>query len=565
MMLSELDETQRATYRAKIATLEYPALVSEGLTISQKFGTLLDTRENASADDLPALARTLDFLTFAQAAIADEITERERRNAAIYAPVEAAHAGETWLSLGDVLNAHARGETGDAEIFARLFDGKVCYDHSDHTWYFWRGHYWELDRVNAMGGLVSNEVAAQYLYAAATKRRKRGDETEPETERIVKELQTRAGSLRYKNKIGNVLALAQAQHAIALTGAEWDTDPLKLAVANGVLNLQTGELLPGNPRDYIRTVAPVEWRGLDAPAERWERFLLEIFAEDGELVSFTRRLFGYAITGLSVEHIFPVLWGEGRNGKDTLLESLAYVLGDDLATPVQSEVLLDMGRNPNAATPHLAAMRARRLCWVNETNEGAFLNAGQVKHLTGGGTIVARPLYGKPITFKPQYLLMLITNHKPHANADDFALWQRVLLIPFTQAFVENPHAGNERRRDAKLKATLRGEASGILAWLVRGCLEWQRDGLSAPPSVRAATAEYQDAEDTLGQFIGERCIVAPSVQVKAGELYEAYRTWCTGNGIAAMSGTAFGKRMTRRFEKRTGHENIYIGLGLLG
>lgn len=76
---------------------------------------------------------------------------------------------------------------------------------------------------------------------------------------------------------------------------------------------------------------------------------------------------------------------------------------------------------------------------------------------------------------------MLVTNHKPHANADDYALWKRLILIPFTQAFVDSPRAAHEHQRDAKLAETLRGEASGILAWLVRGCLEWQRDGLKPP------------------------------------------------------------------------------------
>jgi len=209
------------------------------------------------------------------------------------------------------------------------------------------------------------------------------------------------------------------------------------------------------------------------------------------------------------------------------------------------------------------------LCWVNESSEGARLNVSQVKQLTGGGTIVARPMYGDVITFKPQHLLMLVTNHKPRANADDFALWQRLVLIPFNQKFVENPSAPNEHARDTRLAEKLRGEASGILAWLVRGALEWQRIGLNPPASVQNATNAYQADEDDISKFLVEKCVVdstmTPQPKTRGGELYEAYRLWAIGGGLSPMTGTKFGKRMSTRFNKdTTTNYVVYEGVGLL-
>jgi putative DNA primase/helicase len=467
-----------------------------------------------------------------------------------------ANTAMPWLPLLDIMTAFSRGETGDAEILARLYADRIAYDHAAGAWYLWRSHFWIPDRTGAVGHFVTNDVASQYLYAAAEKRRAgANDEAD--------DLNKRAHALRYRNKINNVLALAANQPALALAGDEWDSDLMLLGVANGTIDLRTGELRAGDPKDYIQMVAPTKWRGLDAPAPRWELFLQEIFAGDIDLIAFMQRLLGYGITGLTSEHVLPVLWGEGRNGKDSLLETLAHTLGA-FASPVQAEVLLTAGRNPNAATPHLYALRGKRLVWVSETNEGARLNAGQVKLLTGGGTIAARPLYGKPITFKPQHLLMLVTNHKPHANADDYALWKRLLLIPFTQAFVDDPQAENEHLRDPHLLEKLKAEAPGILSWLVRGCLEWQRQGLNPPQVVRLATEDYREGEDTIGQFITERCLVKPEAQVKAGELYTAYGAWSKDYGMTPMSGTAFGKRISKRFEKQKGDHVIYRGIGLL-
>ncbi len=110
-------------------------------------------------------------------------------------------------------------------------------------------------------------------------------------------------------------------------------------------------------------------------------------------------------------------------------------------------------------------------------------------------------MYGKQYEFAPAHLLLLITNNKPHAPADDYALWQRLLLVPFTQKFVANPQGENEHPCDIHLKEKLETEAPGILAWLVRGYIEWKRDGLKPPTAVVAATEEYQRDEDTLADF----------------------------------------------------------------
>jgi putative DNA primase/helicase len=337
-----------------------------------------------------------------------------------------------------------------------------------------------------------------------------------------------------------------------------------LAVANGVIDLATGDFRPGRPDDYIRTATPTVWQGLNAPAPRWERFLKEIFVEDSALIAFMQRLLGYAITGKVTEHILPILWGHGRNGKDTLLETLRVVLGPS-AGPVSKDVLIDKRTgNSGSASPHIYALRWLRLAWASETNAGAKFNAEQVKLLTGGGTLTARPLYGGMVTFAPKYTLLLLTNHKPRADADDYALWNRLLLIPFTQSFVDKPKLDNEHKADPHLLDKLKAEASGILAWLIRGCLAYQRDGLNPPASVRLATEAYQQEEDDLAQFIEECCIIGPSYQVEAGPLYRAYETWAKGYGKIPWGSRTFGEKIVRRFKRDDGRIRVYYGIGLL-
>ncbi|MFH1885208.1 MAG: phage/plasmid primase, P4 family [Pseudomonadota bacterium] len=380
----------------------------------------------------------------------------------------------------------------------------------------------------------------------------------------------RCRELNRRKKRADVLYLAACgADSLGIIGKEWDADPWLLGVKNGVLGLRTGDLRPGRPEDYIRSAAPVEWEGLDAKAPAWDRFLETTFARDFDLIFYLQRLFGYGITGSTQEHVLPVLWGEGRNGKSTFLEVLGAVLGQ-LAGPIEAEMLLESGRVRSSAgpSPDILKLRGKRLVWASESDEGRKLNAGRVKMLTGGDTITARGVFAKRAEeFQPTHKLFLLTNHRPRADAEDRALWDRLRLIPFNVRFVDHPEGQNEAPRNPGLKEKLLAEAPGILAWLVLGCLEWQRKGLGDPPAaVVAATSEYQEGEDITGHFLEACCILGPGFSVQSGDLFRRYGEWCDESGHKRPNQTTFGKKIGRRFEKGRNSRNavIYHGVGLL-
>jgi hypothetical protein len=159
-----------------------------------------------------------------------------------------------------------------------------------------------------------------------------------------------------------------------------------------------------------------------------------------------------------------------------------------------------------------------------------------------------------------------MTNYKPHADARDKAFWSRACLIEFGIRFVEHPQAANERKADPHLKEKLKQERSGILAWLVRGCLDWQKRGLVVPAFILLATEKYRDEEDKILQFINECCIIHPNACVKASVLYNTYKGWCEENQFGrGMNATLFGSEVSRRFEKKTTKTGrVYQGIGLL-
>ncbi len=483
-------------------------------------------------------------------------------------------------------------EYGDARFFAEVFADQVCYDHTDKEWYLWDGHHWKRDATSKVRQLVAGVLGTLYLKAAAELNteqaeldlkietaKRQGEDSEQIATLIsrskaltgqIAALRSRANALRTLKRMNSVLTIVQSE--MGITAEEWDSNPWLLAVPNGVLDLHTGTCRDGEPGDYIRTVCPTEWTGLQTPCPRFEQFLQELFEDKPDretLIAFLHRLLGYSITGLTMHHLFPIFYGEeGRNGKDTLLDTLKGVLGA-LVGAVSNDVFIaqDKLRAGGAATPHLCDLQGKRLVWGSETKEGDRLNIAQIKHLTGGGDISARQLHGHQYTFPPTHKLLLMTNYKPHADARDKAFWARACLIEFGIRFVDQPHAPNERQADLTLKETLKQERSGILAWLVRGCLAWQEQGLNVPASVLMATDKYREDEDKLVLFVQECCLVAPDVIVGGGALFKAYREWHEGSqfGGRGMNSKLFGEEMKKRFTWKISNGRVtYQGIGLL-
>ena len=280
-------------------------------------------------------------------------------------------------------------------------------------------------------------------------------EVAKQAENQEKELLARISLLQTVRRKKNVLILASSgEGSLGISGDEWDSDPFLLGCKNAVVDLRTGIARAGMPGDYIKTVAPTDWMGLDAQAPCFERTLREIFNDDQQVIDFVQRLFGLAMSGLSNERIFPILIGSGHNGKGTLIETIAEVTGG-LSGPIQAEMLLKQSftRSSAGPSPDIMSLQGKRLVWASETEEGRQLNVAKVKWLVGGDTLVGRHVQGKKeIKFNPTHTLFLMTNNEPAIPHDDPAIWDRVMLIRFPLSFVNDPSLPNERKRDPIFK-----------------------------------------------------------------------------------------------------------------
>lgn len=503
-----------------------------------------------------------------------QVQERVEREAKEY-PKEPDKGGDKKISIKLIKECLFANEYGDGTLYGKLFRDRFLFCKNSQEFYSWSGHFWERDIMGNSLAVVE-ELVECYLgeyrriagqIADITKGSGTGD-----VEKLKKQqarLLKRASQLRGDKRRTACLKFAHTNNnPLAIKGNEFDTKPWLLACKNGVIDLKTGNLKDGRPSDYLSMSSPVEWKGLDEPADLWEKTLLEIFSGDPDLVSYIQRLFGYGITGLSTEKVFPVFWGKGKNGKSLIVEMIGYVLGP-LVGSIQAEMLLSQFRVRSSAgpSPDIMSLKGLRMAFASETDEGNKFSPSKIKLLTGNDELIGRNPHSKYETrFRPTHKLFLLTNSQPHAPATDFAFWERMHLVPFLISFVNRePQKFDEKWAIKDLNEQLKKEVSGILAWLVSGSLLWERYGLDPPRKITEATEQYRRNEDMLADYIDECCLVEPGATAKASDLYSRFVEWYEANiGKKIPSNSWFGRNMGLKFEKNKIDGCIqYHGIGL--
>lgn len=406
-------------------------------------------------------------------------------------------------------------DLGNAERFALLNQNACRYCPPLKRWFVWNGKQWLGDSLRTVQTRAARTVRLIHLEAA--------EEVGADTNERRK-ISDHAIRSEAAQRINALLELAPAMDNMIIAPAHLDADPYLLNCQNGILNLRTGGLSPHRREALLSHLAPVEYHP-EAASSLWDNFLRDATNGDGELEAFLRRACGYSLTGSPEEEVLFFVHGPGAAGKSTFLETVKAAFGD-YAEAVDIESLMKR-TNTGGPRPEIARLEGRRLAITTETTRGAPLAAGLVKQLTGGDTVIARQLYAESREFRPVVKFWLVGNYAPVVDADDSAIWRRILRLPFERVIPEGS-------RNPKLKAMLRepGHLQAVLAWAVRGCMEWQElEGLKPPECVRIATEQYRRDSDNLSPFFTDCCILQPMAWTATKTLRAEYETWCNERG----------------------------------
>jgi putative DNA primase/helicase len=322
-----------------------------------------------------------------------------------------------------------------------------------------------------------------------------------------------------------------------------------------VLDLRTGQLGPHDPGLLLTKLTGAAYFP-DADGAEFGTFLARVQPEE-EMRGYLARLLGHALEGRQAVHILPIFYGDGGNGKGTLINAVLAALGDyaDAADPG-----LLIARGFDAHPTGVADLLGLRLAVLHETDAGRRLAEGTVKRLTGGDRLKARRMREDFWGFNPTHTFVMLTNHRPIVGGTDEGIWRRLRLVPWEVVIPAE-------ERDEELPARLLLELDAVLAWLVAGCLDWRRGGLRDPARVTEATAAFRAESDALARFLDERCLTGHGT-VGSTELFRAWDKWCGDQGEEPGSQKAFTTALENRgfdkFKDGTGRVR-WRRLGLAG
>lgn len=435
-------------------------------------------------------------------------------------------------------------DMGNAERLIKRYGEYLRYCYETGSWLIWNGKVWAKDNGDQIMALAKETVRSMYAAAANTS-----------DDRQRKELVDHAKKSESENRLHAMIALAR--DLVPIKVQDLDANNMLFNCQNGTIDLRTGVLNPHKRDDLITLISPVEYDP-NAHSDLWEQHLLRVTGSKRELIAYLQRVSGYCLTGETKEQVMFFIFGPTKTGKSRTISAIMWVLGD-YAKQTPSETLLVKRYGGHSDKARLVGSR---MVVAIEAEKGEKLASALIKNMTGEDRMTARFLYKENFEFYPTFKIFLVANDKPVIRGEDSAMWERVKLIPFRQ-FI--PLA----QRDKDLGEKLKEEGKGILAWMVKGCLDWQKHkDLQEPEEVTIETAIYRSEMDILGDFLDECCIVERTARVTHGDLYQAYEKWCRQNDEEPVTKKMLTIELQgRNFISKRGHagRKVWHGLALKG
>jgi putative DNA primase/helicase len=425
-------------------------------------------------------------------------------------------------------------EDNAALAFLETHRDRLLYCHDEGTWFVWTGYHWKAEHTDLVFDWIRQHVR---------------DLTIDQPPAILQKCNK-------PSFVAGAEKFLRADRVFAMQTADWNVDHFLLGTPAGTVDLRTGDVHQPRPEDRItRLTAAGPAANADCP--QWLQFLHDSTGGDVELIRFLQQWCGYCLTGDTREHALIFVYGGGGNGKSVFMNTVSGLLGD-YATVAAMDTFT-ASRNEKHPT-ELARLAGSRLVTASETEKGNAWAEARIKSVTGGDVMTGRFMRQDFFEFLPEFKLVIIGNHKPVLQTVDDAARNRFNIVPFILKPVSP---------DRQLEQKLQAEWPGILRWMIEGCLDWQKNGLVRPQSVKETTEAYFSDQDLLGQWLVEKChadALNTSNSDYTGALCESWSEFCDDAGEPAGTKKAFSEALSSRgytAKRGTGGRRMFAGLRL--
>lgn len=407
----------------------------------------------------------------------------------------------SWIVTFDVDDPQRLDQIGFTQLLKKIIDGHVIFDQDRKIFWIYNSKRWiALDHdsadlrqfsMQAVDIFINNLLCVHGdigytkeigLYPYISKPDKDKNETEDEfRERMAYYKQLTVLVKKYNHFIDFIQrntvikqSFEELKTLLGKSNIQFDNDDYLLNCKNGVVNLKNGELLPHDPKLLLTRIAPVEYHK-NAEHKALDKTLKISFQNDQEMISYLQKQAGYFIVGGNQdEHLFMWYGPSARNGKSTIANAIARMLGAEQkdnsgyakSVPVETFLGSKFSDDGKSADPNLAALQGVRLAIASEPNRNSVLNSGKIKQITGDRMITARFLHQDPATFRALFKILIMCNFLPKSDGDA-SIKRRINIVEF-----QHHIKAGSLEDDPEIDKKLWNEREGLLTWAVEGAVE---------------------------------------------------------------------------------------------
>lgn len=324
-----------------------------------------------------------------------------------------------------------------------------------------------------------------------------------------------------------IKALTSLVRVLVSTEEErFDSHPHLLNVANGVVDLRTGDLLPHDPKYKMTKITDISYTPGFIHRD-WDQVLSSL---EPDVADWMQIRFGQGATGYATsDDVLPISQGGGSNGKTTLITVIRRAMQEHAVT-IPDKVLMP---NPGDHSTELTSLMGARMAFIDETPEARHLNVGRLKSLLGSTEMTARKIAKDPITWTTTHSLFLMTNYLPQVAENDEGTRRRLALVKFDKKF---PRDDSFRARVSEPDSAA---VQACLTWIVEGAKRWYRAGKSIPDfpaKVRRDTDGWLTEADPTNEYIESRFVLDSNSAVLVAEVTEDINNWLMMNSMKSWS-----------------------------
>jgi putative DNA primase/helicase len=368
-----------------------------------------------------------------------------------------------------------------------------------------------------------------------------------------------------RHKVGDLL---EALGAICLLAddvdqpswLDWRAAGSVVAMANGLLDIASRELIPHSPLYFNTTSVPFDYDP-DAPEpRRWLNFLGELWPDDVSAIDALGEWFGYVISGRLDLHKILLMVGPTRGGKGAIARILGSLVGTpNVCGPTLNSLSGDFGLAPLIGKS-LATVADMRIA-----GRDTSVVVERLLSISGEDTLTVNRKYRDQWTGKLSARFHIVSNELPNLGDASAAIVGRFIMLVTTRSWLG--------REDRELEPNLQAELTGILNWALAGLerLVANENRFTHVEAGIEALAVMRDLASPTAAFVRDQCRTGAGAEVLVDALYSAYRAWCDDNGHAKPTKQTFGRNLRAAFPQirikrpRDGEDRVraYVGIAL--